>query len=148
MRGVSIGQSQNISKVASVGSMILERAFDGVVLSLTPFLLLTVLDLAPWIMRVNLTLLLIYVTVLLAIVLTPIGEWADHWWRWSTKVLPRAMADRVASIAEQFFQGTKGIKRLPSLLPISLLCFFCWFCQGLYFFLLFEAYLLQCACLK
>jgi len=139
MRAVSIGQTQNISKVAAVGSIILERAFDGVVLSLTPFLLLTVLDLAPWIMRVNLTLLLIYVTALLAIVLTPIGEWADHWWRRGTGVLPGAIADQVASIAEQFFQGTKGIKGLRSLLPISLLSFLCWFCQGLFFFLLFEA---------
>src|SRR5688572_14651640 len=53
MRAVSIGQNQNISKAAALGSIVLERAFDGVVISLTPFLVLAIIDLPSWVVRVN-----------------------------------------------------------------------------------------------
>jgi glycosyltransferase 2 family protein len=69
MRAVSIGQTQDISKAAALGSILLERVFDGVVLSLTPFLFLAVLDLPPWVLRLNLGLLTIYVTGLLILML-------------------------------------------------------------------------------
>src|SRR5688572_33163972 len=48
MRAVSIGQNQSISKAAALGSIVLERAFDGIVISLTPFLVLAVMDLPSW----------------------------------------------------------------------------------------------------
>jgi glycosyltransferase 2 family protein len=139
LRGMSIGQSQNISKGAALGSIILERAFDGVVLSLIPFLLLAFLDLAPSIVVASLALFLVYVTGLFVIMFTSIGEWAGGWWRRATTMVPGATAEGLGSIAEHFFQGMKGSNQFGSLLTISLLSFLCWLCNGMYFFLLFEA---------
>jgi glycosyltransferase 2 family protein len=139
LRGVSIGQSQNISKGAALGSIILERAFDGVVLSLIPFLLLAFLDLAPWVVAASLALFLVYLTGLFLIMFTSIGEWAGGCWRRATTMMPPATAEGLGSIAEHFFQGMKGSNQFGSLLTVSLLSFLCWLCNGMYFFLLFEA---------
>jgi uncharacterized protein (TIRG00374 family) len=137
LRGASIGQSQNISKGAALGSIILERAFDGVVLSLIPFLLLAFLDLASWVLMASLALFLVYVTGLFITMFTSIGEWAEGWWRRLTLLMPAA--EGIGCMAEHFFQGMKGSNQVGSLLTISFLSFLCWLCNGMYFFLLFEA---------
>jgi len=66
MRAVSIGQNQNISKAAALGSIVLERVFDGIVISLTPFLVLATVEFPPWVTRVNIAFLVLYVLGLLA----------------------------------------------------------------------------------
>jgi len=60
MRAVSIGQNQNISKAAALGSIVLERVFDGIVISLIPFLVLATVELPPWVTRVNIAFLALY----------------------------------------------------------------------------------------
>jgi glycosyltransferase 2 family protein len=139
MRAVSVGQNQNISKAAALGSILLERVFDGVVLSLTPFLFLAVLDLPRWILWVNLSLLMVYVTGLLMFVLATRRGWIEVWLNPMTGLLPRLLGKRVGSLVGDFLQGMKGINRAGALLPVCLLSLLCWFFHGLYFFLLFEA---------
>ena len=139
MRAVSVGQNQNISKAAALGSILLERVFDGVVLSLTPFLFLAVLDLPRWILWVNLGLLMVYMTGLLMLVLAIPRKWIKGWLNPVTGLLLRFLGKRVGSIVGDFLQGIKGINRTEALLPVCLLSLLCWFFHGLYFFLLFAA---------
>jgi uncharacterized protein (TIRG00374 family) len=139
MRAVSIGQNQNISKAAAMGSIVLERVFDGVVISLTPFLVLAAVDLPAWIMRVNIAFLALYVVGLLALVIATQRGWTEAWIERATVVLPISFAQRLKSMAEEFLHGMKGITYAGALLPVFLLSLVCWFFHGLYFFLLFEA---------
>ena len=68
MRAVSIGQTQSISKATALGSIVLERAFDGIALALTPFLLLAVVDLPGWIVQVSVASLAMLVAGLIILV--------------------------------------------------------------------------------
>jgi uncharacterized protein (TIRG00374 family) len=139
MRAVSIGQNQNISKAAAMGSIVLERVFDGVVISLTPFLVLAAVDLPSWIMRVNIAFLALYVVGLLALVIATQRGWTEAWIERATVVLPISFAQSLTSMAGEFLHGMKGITYAVALLPVFLLSFICWLFHGLYFFLLFEA---------
>jgi uncharacterized protein (TIRG00374 family) len=139
MRAVSIGQTQNISKAAALGSIVLERVFDGVVLSLTPFLLLAAVELPPWVMRVNVGLLALYVIGLVALVIATQRRWTEAWTVRATVLLPIRFAQRARSISTEFLQGMNGITHTGALFPVLLLSFVCWFFHGLYFFLLFQA---------
>ncbi len=139
MRAVSIGQNQNISKAAALGSIVLERVFDGVVISLTPFLVLAAVDLPPWVMRVNIACLALYVMGLLGIVIATQRGWTEAWTKRATAVLPIFFARRLKSMAGEFLRGMKGVNYTGALLPVFLLSLICWFFHGLYFFLLFEA---------
>ena len=139
MRAVSIGKTQDISKSAALGSIVLERVFDGVVLSLTPFLLLSAVDLPPWVTRVNFTLLALYITGLVGLVIAMHRGWTEAWIQWATALLPRRFARRIGSISMEFFNGMKGITRSGALLPIALLSIVCWSFHALYFFLMFSA---------
>jgi glycosyltransferase 2 family protein len=139
MRAVSIGQNQNISKAAALGSIVLERVFDGVVISLTPFLVLAAVDLPPWVMWVNITFLTLYVAGLLGLAIATQRGWTEAWIVRATVPLPIFFAQRLKSMAGEFLHGMKGINYAGALLPVCLLSFVCWFFHGLYFFLLFEA---------
>jgi glycosyltransferase 2 family protein len=139
MRAVSIGQTQNISKAAALGSIALERVFDGVVLSLTPFLLLAAVDLPPWVMRLNIGLLVFYVSGLVVLVIATQHGWTQGWIQRATALLPMRFARRVGSISTEFLRGMKGITHTGALLPVSVLSFICWLFHGLYFFLMFSA---------
>ena len=138
MRAVSIGQTQDISKAAALGSIVLERVFDGIVISLTPFLVLAVIDLPSWVVRINLALLAIYVAALATLAFAIQRGWVEAWIERATALLP-IFAQRLKSISGAFLQGMKGINYAGALLPVSLLSLVCWFFHGLYFFLLFEA---------
>jgi uncharacterized protein (TIRG00374 family) len=138
MRAISIGQTQKISKAAALGSILLERVFDGLVLSLTPFLFLAVLDLPPWVLLVNLSLLTIYLTGLLGLILAIHRGWTEVWLN-PTGLLPGLIGKRLSSIAEDFVQGMKGINRAGAVLPVCFLSLLCWLSHGMYFFLLFKA---------
>src|SRR5262245_38172184 len=109
MRAVSIGQSQNISKAAALGSIVLERVFDGVVLSLTPFLLLAAVDLPPWVMRLNVGLFALYVSGLVVLVIAMQHGWTEGWIQRATALLPMRFAHRIGSISTEFLHGMKGI---------------------------------------
>jgi glycosyltransferase 2 family protein len=139
MRAVSIGQTQDISKSAALGSIVLERVFDGVVLSLTPFLLLAAVELPPWVTRVNVGLLALYVIGLVALLIAMQRGWTETWTARATALLPIRFARRVGSIAAEFLDGMKSITSTGALLPISLLSLICWVFHGMYFFLMFSA---------
>src|SRR4030095_2143364 len=109
MRAVSIGQNQNISKAAALGSIVLERVFDGVVISLTPFLVLAAVDLPPWVVRVNLAFLAIYVAGLAALAFAIQRGRVEVWLERSARLLPELLAARLKPLAEEFVQGMKGI---------------------------------------
>jgi hypothetical protein len=139
MRAVSIGQTQGISKSAALGSIVLERVFDGVVISLTPFLVLAVVDLPPWVTRVNFALLALYLMVLAALLIAMQRDWTAAWIQKATALMPVRFAQRAGSLATEFLQGMKGIAHSGALLPVSLLSFVCWGFHGMYFFLMFTA---------
>jgi glycosyltransferase 2 family protein len=139
MRAVSIGQTQNISKAAALGSIVLERVFDGVVLSLTPFLLLAAVELPPWVTRVNVGLLTLYLIGLVALVIATQRGWTETWTARATTLLPIRFAQRIGSISMEFLQGMKGITHSGALMPVALLSLVCWGFHGMYFFLTFKA---------
>jgi uncharacterized protein (TIRG00374 family) len=139
MRAVSIGKTQDISKSAALGSIVLERGFDGVVLSLTPFLVLAAVDLPPWVTRVNFTLLALYITGLAGLVIAMHRGWTEAWVQRATGLMPRRFARRIGSISMEFLNGMKGITRTGALLPIALLSVVCWGFHAVYFFLMFTA---------
>ena len=139
MRAVSIGQTQRISKAAALGSIVLERAFDGIALALTPFLLLAVVDLPSWLVRASIASLAILIAGLTALIFATRREWVAGWLQHATNVLPNFVGGRLGSLAEEFFRGMKGINHAGALLPVLILSLICWLFHGLYFFLLFEA---------
>jgi uncharacterized protein (TIRG00374 family) len=139
MRAVSIGQTQEISKAAALGSIVLERVFDGVVLSMTPFLLLTAIDLPSWVTRVNMGLLALYIIGLAGLMTATQHGWTEAWIQKATALMSMPFAQRVESVATEFLQGMKGITGTGALVPVFLFSLVCWFFHGLYFFLLFEA---------
>jgi len=139
MRAVSIGQNEKISTASAFGSIVLERVFDGMVLSLTPFVLLPVLNLPLWVLRLNLALLALYVTGLVIVVVATRRGWAIGWLIRISSLLPASIEIRLSSIAADFLQGMKGINRAGTLLRVCCLSLLCWLACGMYFFLLFDA---------
>jgi uncharacterized protein (TIRG00374 family) len=139
MRAVSIGQTQNISKATALGSILLERALDGIVLALTPFLLLAVVDLPGWVVRVSTASMAMLVAGLMALIVATRRGWLEGWLQRATNVLPKFVGGRLGSMAEEFIHGMKGINHAGALLPVLLLSLVCWIFHGMYFFLLFEA---------
>src|SRR5262245_33472365 len=121
MRAVSIGQNQNISKAAAFGSIVLERVFDGVVISLTPFLVLATVDLPSWLMHVNIAFLALYMAGLLGLVIAMQRGWAETWIERTTAVLPIFFGQRLKSMAGEFLHGMKGINDTGTLLRVFLL---------------------------
>ena len=139
MRAVSIGQTQNISKSTALGSIVLERILDGLTLSLIPFLLVAVLDLPLWIVHLNTFLFGIYVLGLAVITMGALRGWTDMWLKRLFSLLPQRMSSRLGWTADLFFQGTKGLNRAWTLLPVAFLSLLCWLVHGIYYYLLFEA---------
>src|SRR5918993_423563 len=139
MRAVSIGQSQGISKSAALGSIVLERVFDGVVISLTPFVVLAAVELPPWVTRLNLALLGLYISGLLGLMIATQRAWTELWIQRAMVLMPIRFACRGGTIAIEFFRGMKGITHSRALLPIALLSIACWVIHGMYFFLMFKA---------
>lgn len=139
MRAVSIAQTQRISKAAALGSIFLERIFDGVVLSVTPFLCLTVLDLPRWVLSVNLALLGVYATGVLMLVLAAQRGWTEIWPERVLGFLPGRVSKRLGAIAGDFLQGVRTINHAGALVPVSYLSVLCWFCNGMFFFLVFKS---------
>jgi glycosyltransferase 2 family protein len=139
MRAVSIGKTQRISKAGALGSILLERMFDGLVLSLSPFLLLAVLDLPRWVLAVNLALLGGCVTGLLLLMLAAQRGWTEVWPKRMLGCLPGPLGKRLGSIAGHFLHGMKAVNHAGALLPVLYLSVLCWFCNGMYFFLVFES---------
>ena len=139
MRAVSIGQTQNISKAAALGSIVLERAFDGIVISLTPLLVLAAVDLPSWVVHVNVAFLALYLAGLAALAVATQRGWTEGWILRTTELLPRSLGRRIRPVSTEFLQGMKSINRTGALLPVALLSFVCWLVHGLYFFLIFTA---------
>jgi glycosyltransferase 2 family protein len=139
MRAVSIGKTQAISKSAALGSIVLERVFDGVVISLTPFVLLAAVELPPWVTRVNFVLLTLYITALVGLVIATQRGWTEAWIQRAIVLLPMRFARRLGPMATEFLHGMKGITHSRGLLPVSLLSLACWVIHGMYFFLMFKA---------
>jgi uncharacterized protein (TIRG00374 family) len=139
MRAVSIGQTQEISKSAALGSIVLERVFDGVVISLTPFVLLAAVELPPWVTRVNFVLLALYVTGLVGLGIATQRGWTEAWIQRAIVLLPVRFARRAGTLAMEFLHGMKGITHSRGLLPVSLLSIACWVIHGMYFYLMFKA---------
>jgi glycosyltransferase 2 family protein len=139
MRAVSIGKTQEISKSAALGSIVLERVFDGVVISLTPFLALAAVELPPWVTRVNFGLLALYITGLVGLVIVTQRGWTEAWIQRAMVLMPMRFARRAGPIATEFLHGMKGITHGRGLLPIALLSIACWVIHGMYFFLMFTA---------
>jgi hypothetical protein len=69
IRAVSIGQNQKISIAGAIGSIVLERVLDGVILSLTVFLVMVAVELPFWMLKINALLLGTYIAGLLLIAL-------------------------------------------------------------------------------
>jgi hypothetical protein len=139
MRAVSIGQKQSISKAAALGSIVLERVFDGLVISLTPFIVFAAIALPPWLMRLNTACLGLYIGGMVVLVIGTKRGWIESWITRTTGFLPVFCAQRVTSSAGEFLRGMNGINNAGALLPISLLSLVCWLVHGLYFFFMFEA---------
>ena len=139
MRAVSIGKTQEISKSAALGSIVLERVFDGVVISLTPFVVLAAVELPPWVTRVNFILLTLYITGLAGLVIATQRGWTELWLQKAIVLLPTGFGRRAGPIATEFLHGMKGITHSGGLLPIALLSIACWVIHGMYFFLMFKA---------
>jgi uncharacterized protein (TIRG00374 family) len=118
---------------------VLERVFDGVVISLMPFLVLATIDLPPWVMHVNIAFLGVYVVGLLGLVIATQRGWTETWLECATAVLPIFFRPVPQLMARHFLQGLKGINYTSALLPVSILSLVCWLFHGMYFFLLFEA---------
>jgi glycosyltransferase 2 family protein len=139
MRAVSIGKTQAISKSAAFGSIVLERVFDGVVISLTPFVLLAAVELPPWVTRVNFGLLALYIIGLMGLGIATGRGWTELWIQRVMLLLPTRFGRRAAPLAVEFLHGMKGITHSHKLLPIALLSVACWVIHAMYFFLMFKA---------
>ena len=139
MRAVSIGKTQEISKSAALGSIVLERVFDGVVISLTPFIVIAAVELPPWVTRVNFALLALYIIGLVGLGIATQRGWTELWVKKAMVLLPSRFAGRARPIVTEFLHGMKGITHSRGLLPIALLSIACWVIHGMYFFLMFTA---------
>ena len=139
MRAVAVGQNQNISKTAALGSIVLERAFDGVAISLAPLLVLAAVDLPPWVVNVNIAFLALYGVGLAALAIATQNGWTEVWTTWAAGRLPMFLGRRVKTLSTEFLRGMKAINHSGALMPVVLLSFACWIVHGLYFFLILAA---------
>ena len=117
----------------------MERAFDGIALALTPFLLLAVVDLPGWIVQVSVASLAMLVTALATLVVASRRGWVDGWLQQVTDIFQKFAGGRLGVIAEEFVRGMNGINHAGALMPVLVLSLVCWLFHGLYFYLLFEA---------
>ena len=139
MRAVSVGQTQNVSKAAALGSIVLERAFDGIVISLVPLLILAAVDLPSWVVHVNIAFLALYFAGLAAVAIAMQRGWTEGWIARTTSYLPESLGRRIKSVSGEFLQGMESINRTGALMPVVLLSLACWLVHGLYFFFIFVA---------
>ena len=139
IRAVSIGHTQNLSKAAALGSIVLERILDGITLAMIPFLLVMVLDVPRWITRGSILLFSLFVTGLMLAIIPTARRRMQVSSQSLVTLLPKALADRLGAIARHFFQGMEGLNRTSALLPVGLLSLVCWLFHAMYYFLLFGA---------
>ncbi len=139
VRAVSIGHTQNLSKAAALGSIVVERILDGITLALILFLLVMVLDVPRWITQASILLLSLFIAGFMLTVLRPARAWIQTSSKRLLTLLPHALADRLGSIIQHFFQGMEGLNRTSALLPVGLLSLICWLFHAMYYFFLFRA---------
>jgi uncharacterized protein (TIRG00374 family) len=139
MRAVSIAHTEKVGAASALGSIVLERVFDGVVLSLTPFVLLAVLDLPAWVLRLNLAFLAVYMAGLLMAVVATKRGWALAWLKSVSRFLPESIDRSISFIAADFLQGMKSINQAGALMKVCYLSLLCWLACGMYFYFLFDA---------
>ena len=119
MRAVSVGQTQNISKAAALGSIDLERAFDGVLSSLT---LSGAGRSAPSSLGdAGQSHFSPSRGVIPGVSKCDAASMKRSMDRAGNNTIPESFAGRLKAIAEEFLQGMKGVNCAGALWPVSLL---------------------------
>lgn len=130
VRAYSISRNERISLSSSLASLIVERLFDGVVISLFMILLLLFISFPGWLVNINYLLLLVYLLFICAAVLL---FWArGKRYTWGAK-------ERWQKVISNFTVGLEVCTNAKQIMWSGFLSLAHWLVIGGYYYLLFQA---------
>jgi glycosyltransferase 2 family protein len=130
VRGYSISRNENISLSSSLASLVVERLFDGVVISLFMLPLLLFIAFPPWLVSFNYLLLLIYVVLGGAAIFLIWARAKNYAW---------LAKQRWEQVVRNFTAGLEVCASGKQVIWIGILSLAHWLVIGLYYYLLFLA---------
>jgi len=140
-RPILITQKSRVKMSAAVGTIVVERIFDGLsILAITSFVPLFLPDLPVWLISSGIIFSLITVMMLSCVILLIVKrEKALSLLSPITRLLPSRYAEKAESLIHHFIDGLQVVTDLRQLVRISILSIMIWGADVAAFYLLFLA---------
>lgn len=144
MRPYLVARHSAIKMTAALGTVFLERFFDGVTIltiaSLTPFFT----RLPPWLIKANFIFLLVNLTLLTVIMLAVFRRsLLEAFLNFFLRLCPHRWEELLSRLLRHFLDGFQIIGDGPRLFQILLLSFLIWLVDALAIYILFPAFKLS-----
>ena len=141
LRPYLVARHSSIRMPAALGTVFLERFFDGVAIltiaSLTPFFT----QLPPWLIKANVIFLLVNLTLLTVIVLAVFKRaLLESFLNFFLRRCPQRWEELLSRLLQHFLDGFQIIGDGPQLFQILLLSFLIWLVDALAIYFLFLAF--------
>lgn len=108
VRAYLIGEKENVSKSAAIGTIVVERIFDGLALIFLVVAVSVFTPMADWLKQVTIVATLLFLGVLaMFIFLAASPNWTQRILDWIACCMPRRWGDRLRGIALSFISGIK-----------------------------------------
>ena len=134
IRAYAAGRQEKISKSASLGTIVVERVFDGSTLVVFLLLSLVGLPFPEWVKRVAMmgaTLFAVaMVCVYFALYKPQIAFWVIDK---SALIFPHSLADKFSGLIRSFLEGLRSVKKPQDALRIVAMSFLVWFVEAFVF---------------
>jgi uncharacterized protein (TIRG00374 family) len=141
LRPYLVARHSTIKMPAALGTVFLERFFDGVTIltiaSLTPFFT----QLPPWLIKANFIFLLVNLILLTVIILAVFRRaMLEAFLNFFLRLCPRRWEELLSRLIQHFLDGFQIIGDGPRLFQILLLSFLVWLIDALAIYVLFLAF--------
>lgn len=141
LRPYLVARHSDIKMPAALGTVFLERFFDGVTIltiaSLTPFFT----QLPPWLIKANFIFLLVNLILLTVIILAVFRRaMLESFLNFFLRLCPVRWTEILGRLIQHFLDGFQIIGDGPRLFQILLLSFIVWLIDALAIYLLFPAF--------
>ncbi len=134
VRAYAIAQMANVSASAAFATLVIERVFDGIVLSLFLLLSLFTLSLPLWVIRANYVFVGMYIMVLVVCGILLLPGMAGKTWQ------PTWLPLRVRHVLDNFVAGLDVLRSGSRLLWVSLASLVLWLVSAVYYLFLFQTF--------
>ncbi len=134
VRAYAVARIADVSATAAFATLVIERVFDGIALSLFLLLSLFTLSLPSWVIHVNYVFVGVYITVLVVcgVLLSP-GKEGKKW-------QPAWLPLRMRHTLDNFTVGLEILRNGPRLLWVSIYSLVLWLVTAGYHLFLFQAF--------